>query len=182
MKITPKTTRLELAAIITEALSKNGIQATLVGGAVVSIYTENEYESKDLDFISPADQKKIIKVMEDLSFEREGRNFYHKAIDLSVEFPMGPIGIGDRVPVKPEGKIKVGKTEVIMLSPTQSVMDRLAWFYFNNDRQCLDQAIMITLKQPVKMNEVKKWSIEEGQEEKFELFLKALKTKKQREK
>ncbi|MBC7753702.1 MAG: hypothetical protein H7Z71_05660 [Moraxellaceae bacterium] len=178
MKIGPKTSRLELAALITEALAKQGIQTCLVGGGVVSIYTDNEYESKDLDFISPAEHKKIIAVMENLGFEREGKNFYHKFIELSVEFPAGPIGIGDRVPVKPEGKIKVGKTEVILLSPTQSVMDRLAWFYFNNDRQCLDQAVMVAIRHPIKLSEVKKWSLEEGQEDKFEIFLNILKLKK----
>lgn len=178
MKITAKTTRLQLAAIITDALSKKGIQAALVGGAVVSIYTENEYESKDLDFISPADHRKLTKVMEELGFRKEGRNFFHDSTELSVEFPTGPIGIGDRVPVKPEGKIKVGKTNVILLSPTQSVMDRLAWFYFNNDRQCLDQAAMIALKHPVKLSEIKKWSIEEDCEKKFEVFLNVMKSRK----
>lgn len=177
MKINAKTSRLELAAIITEVLSQKNIKAVLVGGAVVSIYTENEYESKDLDFISPDDHKKIAGVMKDLGFEQEGKNFFHKGTELSVEFPSGPIGIGDRVPVKPEGKIKVNGTTVILLSPTQSLMDRLAWFYFNNDRQCLDQAVMIAKKQSVKLSEVKKWSIEEKMEERFEIFLERLKKK-----
>lgn len=177
MKITAKTSRLQLAAIVTEALQERGIQAVLVGGAVVSIYTDNEYESRDLDFISPADHKKITTAMEDLGFEREGKNFFHSATDLSVEFPTGPIGIGDRVPVKPEGKIKVGNIDVILLSPTQSVMDRLAWFYFNNDRQCLDQAVMIFLKQPVSVKEIEEWSVEEKQEEKFDIFLKTVKSR-----
>lgn len=178
MKIMQKTSRLELAAIITAELKKYDINAVLVGGAVVSIYTDNEYESKDLDFISPAEHKKIAEVMKTLGFSREGKNFYHDKTEFSVEFPTGPIGIGDRVPVKPEGKIKVGKTTVVLLSPTQSVMDRLAWFYFNNDRQCLDQAIMISKKQPVKMLEIKKWSTEEKMEEKFEVFLRSLKNQK----
>ena len=178
MKINKKTTRLELAAIVTEALEKNDIKAVLVGGAVVSIYTDNEYESQDLDFISPADHKKITKIMHSLGFSTEGKNFLHGQTDLTVEFPTGPIGIGDRVPVKPEGIIKVGTTTVILLSPTQSVMDRLAWFYFNNDRQCLDQAVMIAKKQSVKIMEIKKWSAEEKMEDKFEIFLAALKKKK----
>ncbi len=175
MKINRQTSRLELAAIITEALEKNSIKAVLVGGAVVSIYTDNEYESKDLDFISPAEHKKITDVMLALGFSKEGKNFLHAKTELTVEFPTGPIGIGDRVPVKPEGEMKVGHVTVVMLSPTQSVMDRLAWFYFNNDRQCLDQAVMITKKQAVKISEVRKWSIEEGMIDKFEIFLSYLK-------
>jgi hypothetical protein len=178
VRITAKTSRLQLAAIVTETLQKNGIQASLVGGAVVSIYTDNEYESQDLDFISPADHKKITTAMETLRFQREGKNFFHSETDLSVEFPTGPIGIGDRFPVKPEGKIKVGKTEVILLSPTQSVMDRLAWFYFNNDRQCLDQAVMIALKQPISLKEIEEWSAEEQQQDKYSIFIKTLKARR----
>lgn len=109
---------------------------------------------------------------------QQRKNFFHSETDLSVEFPTGPIGIGDRVPVKPEGKIKVGKTEVILLSPTQSVMDRLAWFYFNNDRQCLDQAVMIALKQPISLKESEEWSAEEQQQDKYSIFIKTLKARR----
>lgn len=178
MKITSKTTRLELAGLISKAFNEKNLTAVLVGGAVVSIYTENAYESKDLDFISPADNKIINEIMKNLGFKREGKNFLHSSTTLTVEFPTGPIGIGDRVPVTPEGKIQVDGIKVTLLSPTQSVMDRLAWFYFNNDRQCLDQAIMIALKQPIKMTEVKKWSQEEKCEDKFEIFLTNLKRTK----
>lgn len=178
MKISPSTTRLELAAIVTDALLKENINAVLVGGAVVSIYTDNEYESKDLDFISPDDHKTITRAMKNIGFKPIGKNFFHDSTEYSVEFPNGPIGIGDRVPIKPEGKILVNGITVILLSPTQSVMDRLAWFYFNNDRQCLDQAVMIVKRHAVKLSEVKKWSIEEKMEDKFNIFLQVLKSKR----
>ncbi len=54
MEITSKTTLTELAAIISEALESNNIIATLSGGAVVSIYSENRYQSADLDFVTTA--------------------------------------------------------------------------------------------------------------------------------
>ncbi len=41
----------ELAAIVSDALQRVGIVATLSGGAAVSIYTENRYQSEDLDFV-----------------------------------------------------------------------------------------------------------------------------------
>lgn len=178
MKITPQTTRLELAALITRTLKDEGISAVLVGGAVVSIYTENEYESRDLDFISPMNHQKITEAMKKLGFKPKGKNFLHENTELSVEFPSGPIGIGDRVPIIPEGKIRVGQTDVILLSPTQSVMDRLAWFFFNNDRQCLDQAVMIALRHPIKLADVKVWSEEEKCEDKYKVFLSTLQKRK----
>jgi hypothetical protein len=38
-----------VAALVSTALEAAGISAVLSGGAVVSIYTHNEYESADLD-------------------------------------------------------------------------------------------------------------------------------------
>ena len=52
--ITDKTTLAELAAIVSETLERQGIVATLSGGAAVSIYTENRYVSEDLDFVTIA--------------------------------------------------------------------------------------------------------------------------------
>ena len=46
-----KITIRELAGIITSYLLKRDIDATLVGGACVSIYSNNKYVSGDLDFI-----------------------------------------------------------------------------------------------------------------------------------
>jgi len=50
LQITPE----ELAAVISAALESAGIVATLSGGAAVAIYTDNQYVSKDLDFVTVA--------------------------------------------------------------------------------------------------------------------------------
>lgn len=176
--ITAKTSRQELASIITKALAEKGISCVLVGGSVVSIYTDNKYESRDLDFISPADHQEIKKVMTGLGFHSVGKDFVHSATEFTVEFPTGPIGLGDRAPVKPEGEIRVKDTKVTLLSPTQCVMDRLAWFYHNNDRQCLEQALEVARRHPIKLKSVEIWSSEEGAEEKFRVFKERLKAAK----
>jgi len=175
VKISKKTTRLELAAIITAALGKEGMSAVLVGGAVVSIYTDNRYESYDLDFISADDHGKIANVMKHLGFKKVGKNFEHPKTELFVEFPPGPIGIGNEVPVEPKGAIKSGRTTVTLLSPTQCVMDRLAAWYHWNDTQSLEQAVLVAKSQPIKINDIRKWSEGEGETEKFERFLTRLK-------
>jgi hypothetical protein len=178
MKISSRTSRAELAAIVTKALAQGGISCVLVGGAVVSIYTNNKYESRDLDFISDGEHKKIIQIMKSLGFKNVGKDFYHQNTSLSVEFPAGPLGIGDRVPVKAEGKIRVKGITVILLSPTQCVMDRLAWFFHNNDRQCLDQAIEVAKAHPIKIKAVQKFAADEGAKEKFKIFAEALRAVK----
>ena len=50
--ITKATTLTELAAIVSDALERDGIVATLSGGAAVSIYTDNRYVTEDLDFVT----------------------------------------------------------------------------------------------------------------------------------
>lgn len=58
----------ELAAIISQALESAGILATLSGGAAVAIYTNNRYQSQDLDFVSSAAPGKLVKAVEALGF------------------------------------------------------------------------------------------------------------------
>ena len=71
--IDKNTTIKELALIVSTKLRESNIDTVLVGGvlvggvlvggAVVSIYTKNEYESGDLDFISYAGEKELINAM-----------------------------------------------------------------------------------------------------------------------
>jgi len=51
MKNIGEMSRLELAAFICTHLRKQGIEVTLTGGSCVSIFSEDEYISMDLDFI-----------------------------------------------------------------------------------------------------------------------------------
>lgn len=164
----------EFAAVIASHLQTKGISTVLTGGAVVSIYTNNRYMSYDADFISPADQKIIIKAMEELGFENHGREFRHKNTKFFVEFPTGPLAIGGEV-IKAEGELKIKGHKLKLLSPTQSVMDRLAAYFHWNDLQCLDQAIWIAEKHPVQITKVKEWAKNEGEEKKFNIFFETLK-------
>jgi hypothetical protein len=52
---------------------------------------------------------------------------------------------------------------------------RLSSFYHWNDMLGLEQAINICLEQKIDLQEVEKWSSNEGQLEKFNLFKKLLK-------
>lgn len=66
-----KTSSIEkVAAIVCDALLAAGMDVVLTGGAVVSIYTQNEYESYDLDFILMSWNKNVDPVMEKLGFKK----------------------------------------------------------------------------------------------------------------
>src|SRR5438034_468823 len=97
----------DFAIVVARELKKHEIDVVLTGGAVVSIYSENKYQSNDVDFLSSADHLKIKEIMLSLGFKREGKDFYHPHSPFYVEFPGTTLVIGDS-PAKPEGKIKVG--------------------------------------------------------------------------
>lgn len=129
MKITKKSDIQTIASIVCDCLLKHGIDAVLSGGAVVSIYTNNEYESKDLDFISSSDIKAIEKALISIGFTKSsGRHFTHPDTEYFVEFPKPPLAIGD-MPIKEWATQNKKAGRLQLLTPTHSVMDRLAGYF-----------------------------------------------------
>jgi hypothetical protein len=170
VKITKHSDIQTIASIVCDCLLKNGIDAVLSGGAVVSIYTNNEYESKDLDFISSSDIKDIEKALTKIGFSKSsGRHFTHPETEYFVEFPKPPLAIGN-MPIKEWATQNNKAGKLLLLTPTHSVMDRLAGYFHWNDKQNFDQALMIAKKHPIKIREIKEWSKREGEIEKFEIF------------
>jgi hypothetical protein len=53
-RITERSSVEEVAAIVSDALEDAGITATLSGGSAVTIYSNNAYLSRDLDFVTSA--------------------------------------------------------------------------------------------------------------------------------
>lgn len=171
LAITSKTTLAEIGAIVCDALKKSGIDAFLSGGAVVSIYTNNKYESFDLDFVSIADRNKIKRVMLSLGFAQDrSRHFVHPKSKYFVEFPGAAVKVGDQ-PITEFTELKLPHGTLKLLTPTDSVKDRLAAYYHWNDRQSLNQAVWISEMHPVKFDEIEKWSQKEGMASKFSDFL-----------
>lgn len=179
-KITVKTGLAELGSIVSEALRERGIDAFLSGGAVVSIYTKNKYQSFDLDFVSMADRSKIKQVMIELGFSPDkGRMFVHPHSEFTVEFPGSALRVGEAL-ITEFNELKTRSGVLKLLTPTDCVKDRLAAFYHWNDRQGLDQAVWVTLAQPVKISEIKQWSQGEGKAEAFATFIAAVKREKKK--
>lgn len=163
----------ELAVLISAELEKHGINAVLVGGACVSIYSNNQYVSSDLDYISPASTNSIENALKNLGFfKRKGfRQFINDNCPYYIEFPPGPVSIGNEVPVTKFSKIKSLK----LFTPTDCVKDRLAAFYHWNDPQSLDQAVMVAKSQKVNLKAIESWSRGENSIEKYKRFKDLLK-------
>jgi hypothetical protein len=167
----------ELACLISGKLRKNGIDVILVGGACASIYTKNKYLSFDLDFVTHATLKEVASVLADVGFRRESsRHFTRPDCPFFIEFVAAPAAIGNE-PLKGEQKLKTRLGTIVLLTPTDSVKDRLAAYYHWNDPQALEQALMVAEAQNINMREVKRWSDKEGHAEKYRVFQKRLRKK-----
>ena len=157
----------QVAAAISTALQDAGIAATLSGGAVVTIYSHNEYQSKDLDFVTAAQLAVLSPVLEKLGFVHTGvprlSQFRHPDIDWFVEFPPTPIAFGHyyvghedcAVLETPSGSLR-------LITPTHSVMDRLAAAIAWNDPQSWDQAVLVATHQKIDWVALESWFRNEG--------------------
>ena len=163
----------QLAILVYETLKQNGINAVLTGGSAVTVYTDNKYKSRDLDFISPDDHQKITAVMRTLGFKPDGKDFRHPETAFTVEFPTGPLSVGnEQLPDQAEITIRGKKLKI--LSPTNSIKDRLAGYYHWSDMQNLRQAIQLYKDVGGKLDEIERWSIAEGHDKKFQIFKKEI--------
>lgn len=167
----------DLAALVTRQLKRHGIDALIVGGACVSIYTKNKYLSSDIDFISHAALKDISNALAELGFKRESsRHFERKGCPFFIEFVPPPAAIGEE-PVKEKAELRTRYGRIILLTPTDSVKDRLAAYYHWNDPQAFEQAVMVAKAQKVSIREIERWSLKEGHKEKYKIFVERLKKK-----
>ena len=166
----------ELAAFICTHLSRNDINVVLSGGACVSIYSDNKYSSYDLDFIEniSSTRIKIKKVMAEIGFYEEDRYFKHPETAFFVEFPSGPLALG-KEPVKEINFMTFPTGKLNILSATDCIKDRLAAYYFWDDRQSLEQAVLVAKNNPVDFKEIKRWSKNEDMLQKYLSIEKTLK-------
>lgn len=165
----------ELGGFLCDALKVKGIHVVLSGGSCVQIYSRGEYTSYDLDLINQYNEqfKKIQSTMEELGFKEHNRYFTHEDTPLFIEFPSGPLGVGD-APVEEIAEIDTEAGVLRLLTPTDCIKDRLAAYYHWDDEQCLQQAIWVAQQNSFDKASVKQWSLKEGMEEKFLIFEKSV--------
>lgn len=141
---------------------------------MVSIYSDDRYLTADLDFVTLSSMDLVQRAMAELGFKREtGRYFEHPDTDLLVEFPPGPLSIGN-VPVTDTDTLTIKGRSLNTLTPTQCVMDRLAAFYHWDDQQALAQAVLVADLHEVDIESIRDWSEEEDKTEQLAGFLKQL--------
>ncbi len=164
MGVNANTGVVELAALVSQALEAAGIKATLSGGGAVSIYTNNEYRSDGLDFVSAERPSRLSAALLPLGFKlaSDRRHFTHPDTELFLEFPPGPLEFGSRVVQHddlPRMDTPWGSLRII--TPTLCVMDRLAAYWHWRDRQSWDQAVLVARQQEVDYAELTAYAKEQ---------------------
>ena len=163
----------ELGAFVCSVLEKDRVDTVLSGGCCVEIYSHGRYTSDDIDLIDRFNggHRKIKAVMEKLGFREHKmkRYFVHDETSLFIEFPRGPLGVGD-APVKEIASRKSETGVLKLLTPTDCIKDRLAGYYYWDDEQNLEQAIWVASENEFDMMAVEAWSKNEGEMETFEVF------------
>ncbi|MBN2581537.1 MAG: hypothetical protein JXL80_00605 [Planctomycetes bacterium] len=153
----------ELGAFVASHLRSRGIDTVLSGGACVMIYAEGKYVSRDLDLVLTGDiaRRRLTDCLAEIGFTGKGRTLGHEKCAYLLDFRNPPLAVGKEPPKQvdamtyPTGKLK-------LLSPTDCVKDRLANYYYFNDRQALEQARAVAQERKVDLGELKRWSEEEG--------------------
>lgn len=157
MKQLKNMTQVELAAYIQDSLQGQNIHVVLSGGSAVSFYSSNKYVSNDLDLIKTnfVKRSRIKLAMEKMGFREKGRYFISPETQFFVEFPDGPLSVGEE-PVKEICEFQLATGTLRIVSATDCVKDRLCAFYFWNDQQGLAQAVLVTQSQNVDLKEIKR--------------------------
>jgi hypothetical protein len=169
-------TREELGALVNETLLKAGISSVLSGGSCVSVWTNNRFASLDLDFILGGlhTQHSVKKALATIGFTPKASNsryYEHKETKLTIEFPNGPLAVGDEL-LDPQNaanmETKAGSLR--LLKPTDCVKDRLAAYYYWQDRQAFEQAVGVAKVQNMDWKDLKSWHEKEGKTDQFYSF------------
>jgi hypothetical protein len=168
-------TRAETAALVVETLAKHGIDVVLVGGSCVCLWTNERFGSLDLDFvdITYARRKRIADALAEIGYLPEGstRYFTHPHSKWSVEFPPAPLAVGHEL-IRSErvASIETATGTIRLLNPTDTVKDRLLWWYLHGDRQCWEQALDIAQNHRIAWTDLGEWHAEGGYETRFAEF------------
>lgn len=159
--INAETSLVELAALVSQALERAGISATLSGGGAVTVYAENLYMSGDLDFVTSAQTKTIAAAIAPLGFlgAPGAREFRHPDTRYYVEFPSGPLGFGVTVISDSDATaIETAFGPLRIVTPTQILMDRVAAYVHWKDNPSLDQALMVARRQHIDWDALYAWA------------------------
>lgn len=177
VRIEPADDLRKVAFKVCTALDRAGAKAVLTGGSAATIYAPEVYQSRDIDFIAyivrNADQFR--QVIAELGFQPSGRTFAHPDVITTLDFPDEEIRIGNEL-IDRFATLHEDGFVLHILTPTDCVCDRLASFFWYNDRSALLAACAVAKERRAEVNlgEIQGWAEREGELPRFEEFTERL--------
>lgn len=102
-----------------------------------------------------------------MSFARQdaGRHFTSPHTDFLIEFPARSLNFGETsAPFNSAELLETSHGVLKVITPTQSIMDRLGAYFYWGDRSSLDQANSIAGSNLIDWDELFDWVENEGQD------------------
>jgi hypothetical protein len=122
----------------------------------------------DLDFVRIGLPRRVDGAMTELGFRKERqRHRTHPDTSFWVEILPGAAQVGDDV-VRHFVERRTDHGTLRILTPTDSVMDRLARYCHAGDEQGLQQAVAVAVANDVDLDRIQEWSKRERALQKFE--------------
>ena len=172
MKLDAASTLVDVAFAVCTALERAGTTAVLTGGSAATYFAPDAYQSADIDFVvtfrAAGDADRALL---DLGFARRGDYYEHASALFPLEFPPGPLMVGDDLIT--EWNTEARQEDLLhVLTPSDSCRDRLAAFLYWNDFSGLEQALAVCRAQPDKVDLalVRTWCERERALDKYRLF------------
>ena len=127
-----------------------------------------------IQFVEHEGRRRGAKALKELGYTELGGTYSHHANPFTLEFPLGPLAVGDDL-ISTWNTIERGDQVLHIVTPTDCVRDRLMWFYLQpTDRSSLVAAIGVAREQAIDIELIRSWSIREGFKDKFDEFAKHL--------
>lgn len=171
--INEHTSLRELAFIVGNEFIRQGAKAVLSGGGAATIYSKDAYQSQDLDFVLTYTGG-LAHVIESLGFRAEGGMYRREDIVWTIEFIQGDLAIGEDYEIEPVRLEENGRM-LDILSPTDCVRDRLAWYLNYNpaDFGALSQALLVAKaeSEAIDFNIIRNWATTQTYPDRLKLFL-----------
>ena len=141
LRITKRSSLADVAVAVGDALRRAGIHAVLTGGACANMYLAGVYASLDADFVisGSVTLAQLDQSLAELGFTQSRDPLRPPARSFLVRNSKGPLGIGEDFKIHPVWRTRRG-ARTLALSATDACRDRLAAFYYWNDRQALGAA------------------------------------------